>query len=112
MSGNETSSVSKDVHSTFVAEARWVGLALTSIAHFFPSDLVLSGFQGHFSHFNGLTVLETGAAFGRLHRFFKTVRMNHKEAGNCFLGFRKRAVRDHILAYENFTFMRLKDPRL
>jgi hypothetical protein len=82
-----------------------VGLAHTFIAQFFPCDLELNGFRDDGPHFNSLTELETGAAIGYLRGLFKTVRLNDKEAGNCFLGFCKRAVRDHIPARNNFTVM-------
>src|SRR3981081_125577 len=97
-------------HMGMFTGVRWcsltfVFLAHTFIAHFFPCNLELNWFQGDFPHFNSLTEVETRAAFGNLHGLFKTVRLNEKEAGNCFLGFRKRAVRHHVLARENLTRM-------
>src|SRR5712691_5380506 len=79
--------------------------AHTFIGLFFPCDLELTGFRDDGPHFNSLTELETGAAFGYLHGLFKTVRLNDEETCNCFLGFCKRAVLHYVPVRENFTVM-------
>jgi hypothetical protein len=67
--------------------------------------LNLRSFRSDGPHFDGLAVVEGGAAFGYLHRLLDTAYLNDKEPCDRFLGFCERSVRYRVSVRDNFIVM-------
>jgi hypothetical protein len=76
----------------------------SSFRRLLTPNLNLRRFRDDGPYFDSLTVVESGTAFGYLHRLLNTVCLN-KERSDRFLGFYSRVIRHGVPAHDNFIVM-------